>query len=67
MITIIDLKSILDQAFGISNNAKFNVLSYNKENEHNELRELTYLQLGTELISKHSEIKEVHIIYKDVH
>lgn len=66
MIIIVDISSILGKALGISQDTKYKVLSYNKENEHKEFRELTYLQLGTELITKHSEIKEVHIIYKEV-
>lgn len=60
----IDFTNILSKALGISEQIKFKVIEFKKQNEFT-TSELTYLQLGTILMTKHFDIKEIHIIYKE--
>ena len=62
-----DIENILSKALGIANDKKFTVKSFGvNDMRSNETKELTYLQLGTELITNSEGIKEIHIIYKDI-
>lgn len=61
-----DIQDILSKAFGIASNTKFTVKIFNENDiRSNDIKKLTYLQLGTELITNAEGIKEIHIIYKE--
>jgi len=56
-----DFESILDKALGIAKDKKFIVHIFNGKDITVETKELSYLQLGTFLITNAEGIKEIRI------
>lgn len=60
-----DFENILSKALGIAKDKKFKVKFFNEKELTVEVKELTYLQLGTYLITNAEGINEVKIFTKE--